>query len=176
MERLGIGFGIQAPLVNEDEWTKHHLSPREHCEQLAVSKVTSVAQSAPGAVVIGCDQLVALDGHVFGKPGTAERAAEQLETMSGRTHELITALAVCVNHQIHRHTDVARLHMRDLSAAEIHRYLETDRPFDCAGSYKLESRGIVLFERIDAADHSAITGLPLIALATILRELGFAIP
>jgi septum formation protein len=74
------------------------------------------------------------------------------------------------------HTDVTRLRMRLLPLDAIERYVKADRPFDCAGSYKLESRGIVLFDWIESDDHSAITGLPLIALVTILRELGFAIP
>ena len=68
------------------------------------------------------------------------------------------------------------MRMRPLSRDAIERYVAADRPFDCAGSYKLESRGIVLFDRIESDDHSAITGLPLIGLVTILRELGFAIP
>jgi septum formation protein len=74
------------------------------------------------------------------------------------------------------HLDVTSLTVRPLTPDEIHRYVEVDRPLDCAGSYKLEARGIALFERIESADHSAIVGVPLIALTSILRSLGFAIP
>ena len=97
--------------------------------------------------------------------------------MSGGTHELITALVVW------QRGPGPRPHRRDalcgcgrLTRAEIERYVAQDRPVDCAGSYKLEERGIVLFEQIESADHTAITGLPLIALATFLRELGYCDP
>ena len=96
--------------------------------------------------------------------------------MSGRTHELITALVVLRGDRVLAHTDVTRLRMRSLTRAELERYVAQDRPVDCAGSYKLEERGIVLFEKIESADHTAITGLPLISLAAFLRELGYAIP
>ena len=75
-----------------------------------------------------------------------------------------------------RHTDVTKLWMRPLSRPAIERYVLADRPLDCAGSYKIESRGIALFERIESTDQTAITGLPLIALSSILCELGFEIP
>lgn len=126
--------------------------------------------------MIGSDQLVALAGRVFGKPGNAEGAVDQLAAMAGRSHDLITALAVWHEGRTILHTDVTTLHMRPLTRAEIARYVAADRPLDCAGAYKIEERGIALFERIDTADHTAITGLPLIALTTILRALGFAIP
>ena len=77
---------------------------------------------------------------------------------------------------VHTHVDVATLLLRPLTLAEIRRYVEADRPIDCAGSYKLESRGIALFERVESDDHSAIIGIPLIALTSILRRLGYAIP
>jgi septum formation protein len=96
--------------------------------------------------------------------------------MAGKEHELITALAVWQHGRLIAHTDVARLRLRTLGDDEIARYVAADHPLDCAGAYKLESRGIVLFDRIVAEDHTAITGLPLIALTTILRDLGFAIP
>ena len=130
----------------------------------------------PGATVIGCDQLVALEGRILGKPGTQVRAIEQLQALSGRTHELITALVVLRAEQVLRHTDVSRLRMRELTRREIERYVEHDRPVDCAGSYKLEQRGIVLFESIATDDHTAITGMPLIQLTSILRALGHQVP
>ena len=141
-----------------------------------MAKASSLAGEEPGSAIIGCDQLVSFDGRIFGKPGTVDRAVDQLAAMAGQTHELITALVVIRGDETFRHTDVTRLRMRPLSRDAIERYVAADRPLDCAGSYKLESRGIVLFDRIESDDHSAITGLPLIALVTILRELGFAIP
>ena len=100
----------------------------------------------------------------------------QLAALAGKSHELVTAIAVAHEGRLLTHTDVAVLEMRALDEAAIGRYLDADEPYDCAGAYKLEARGITLFSRIAAADHSAITGLPLIALTTMLRELGFVVP
>src|SRR6185312_7916998 len=118
--------------------------------KLAHAKAASVAAEEPGAAIIGCDQLVSLGGRIFGKPGTAEGAVDQLVSMSGQTHELITALVVIRGDHTFTHTDLAQLEMRPLPRDAIERYVAADRPYDCAGSYKLESRGIVLFERIES--------------------------
>ena len=178
VERLGIPFRWIAPPIDE-EAIKADLvqaSPRELAEHLAMAKAAGVLENEPQAVVIGGDQLVALDGSILGKPGTTERAIAQLQMMSGRSHELVTALVVLHNKTIYAHTDVTKLHLRRLTLEEIGRYVEADQPLDCAGSYKLEKRGIALFERIESEDHSAIVGIPLIALTTILRTIGFKIP
>ena len=178
VERLGVPFRCVAPPVDEPAlkagW--NDASPRELAERLAMAKAASVASTEPGAVVIGGDQLVAMDGSILGKPGTIDRAVAQLRAMSGRSHELITAIVVLHAGQVYAHTDVAKLALRNLTHSEIERYVDADLPIDCAGGYKLESRGIALFERIDSDDHSAITGVPLIALTTILRTIGFSIP
>jgi septum formation protein len=178
LDRLGVPFRCRAPLCDESTLQRESagLEPRCLAETLAMAKASSLAREEPGSTIIGCDQLVSFGGRVFGKPGTAERAVDQLLSLSGQTHELITALVVTRGIDAFRHTDVTRLRMRPLARDAIERYIAADRPFDCAGSYKLESRGILLFDRIDSEDHSAITGLPLIALVTILRDLGFAIP
>jgi septum formation protein len=145
-------------------------------EVIARGKAASIGALEPSATIIGCDQLVSYKGQVFGKPGTIERAVDQLRAMSGQTHELITALVVSRGDWSVCHVDVSRLSMRPLTRAEIDRYVAADQPLDCAGSYKLEDRGIVLFDKIETNDQTAITGLPLIALTSFLRELGFAIP
>ena len=178
IERLGVPFRAVDPAVDEDAW-KARLAdapPRELAETLALEKARAVAARYPGTVVVGGDQVVAFAGAILGKPGSVEAAEAQLGAMAGRSHELITALAVVAPGREFARTEVATLHVRPLSAAAIARYIAADRPVDCAGSYKLEERGIALFERIEAADHSAITGVPLIALTSILLELGFAIP
>ncbi|MGE5757116.1 MAG: Maf family protein [Planctomycetaceae bacterium] len=176
LERLGVPFRCRAPRVDEEALKTGNLDPRSLAERLATAKAESLIVDEPDATVIGSDQLVALAGRVFGKPGGAEGAVDQLAALAGRSHDLITALAVWHEGRTILHTDVTTLHMRPLTRAEIARYVAADRPLDCAGAYKLEERGIALFERIDTADHTAIIGLPLIALTTILRALGFAIP
>jgi septum formation protein len=176
LERLGVPFRCWAPRVDEGALKTGNLDPRSLAERLATAKAESLICVEPDATVIGGDQLVSFAGQVFGKPEGAECAIDQLAAMAGRSHDLITALAVRHEGRTILHTDVTTLHMRPLTRAEIARYVAADRPLDCAGAYKLEERGIALFERIDTADYTAITGLPLIAVTTILRSLGFAIP
>lgn len=176
LARLGVPFRWRAPGVDEEALKGEGIPPREVAEQLALAKAVRVAEEEPGATVIGGDQVVALRGEILGKPGSRERAIEQLLGMAGEAHTLITAMAVIHEGKIYPHTDVATMRMRALSRAEIERYVDADAPLDCAGSYKLEARGVVLFERIVAEDHSAISGLPLIALTSILRGLGATVP
>lgn len=178
LERLRLPFDCLSPRVDERalQQSLPHLTPLELAEHLAQAKAASLAESAPDAVILGGDQLLAFRGQILGKPGTITGAIDQLVQLSGNQHQLITAISVRHPEGVIRHTDVATLFMRDLDAMEITRYVVFDSPTDCAGSYKLESLGITLFDRIDCADHSAITGLPLIALSTILRGLGYNVP
>jgi septum formation protein len=176
LERLGVPFRWQAPLCDEESLKNTESDPRALAGALAHAKAASLVPVEPDATIIGCDQVASFQGQIFGKPGSIARAVEQLSAMAGQTHELITALAVVEGDRVFRHTDVTRLQMRRLSLAAIERYVVADQPIDCAGAYKLESRGIVLFEKIESDDHTAVTGLPLIALVTILRELGYEVP
>lgn len=173
MGRLGLPFRCQAPRVDEDQLKEGlgPLAPGALAERLAEAKARSLIDVEPRAVLIGCDQVAAFQGRVFGKPGSIENAVEQLLTMSGKSHQLITALFVWHEGNTHRHTDVTTLHFRPLGRSEIERHVAADRPLDCAGGYKIESRGITLFEKIETQDHTAIIGLPLIALTNILRTL-----
>jgi septum formation protein len=178
LERLGISFRCVAPTVDELAVASEMggAPPRMLAEELARAKAKSVAAMEPDAVVLGGDQLVSFDGEILGKPLTEEGAMSQLLAMAGRSHELITAIHVIHDRKSYAHTDVAILHFRPLTLDEIRRYVEADLPLDCAGSYRLEALGIALFERIESDDHSAIVGVPMIALTSILRSIGFEIP
>jgi septum formation protein len=176
LERLGVSFQSAAPPVDEDAYKRPGIDPAELARDLAVAKASSLSHRFPRAAIIGCDQVAICAGTLLNKPGTAERAVEQLLWLSGRTHELVTALCVWHAGQLYEHTDHTRLTMRPLDRAAVERYVAADQPYDCAGSYKLECRGIGLFASIDTRDPSAITGLPLVALARILVELGWQIP
>ncbi len=178
LERLGIPFRVAAPRLDEEAFKARSgtLSPRELAASLARAKAETLAVHESDAAILGGDQLVAFEGRILGKPGTPERAVEQLLAMAGKSHELITAIAVWHGGHLHEHLDIATLTFRPLTRDEATRYVAADRPTDCAGSYKLESRGIALFESILCGDHSAITGIPLIALTTILRRLAFVVP
>jgi septum formation protein len=176
LERLGVPFRCVAPRFDERSIPVTGLEPVALAEALARGKAASVIPQEPDAAIVGSDQLVSFGGQIFGKPGSSDRAVDQLAAMSGRTHELITSLVVQRGDREFVHNDVTRLRMRRLIRTEIERYVGADQPLDCAGSYRLEERGIALFDRIESADHTAITGLPLVALVGFLRELGFAIP
>lgn len=180
LERLGLPFRAIAPACDEEALKDPALAPQQLAEHLALAKAQSLEPSLPQATIIGSDQLAAVevDGHwtILGKPGSRERAIDQLALLSGRTHLLVTAMVVIHRGARHRHTDLTRLTMRRLDRDALARYVDADQPLDCAGAYKLEALGIALFERIDSADHTAITGLPLIALTRILSDVGYALP
>jgi len=176
LQRLGLPFRWRAPRCDEESFKSEKSDPRSLAEKLAAAKVASLVSVEPGATIIGCDQVVSFRGLVFGKPGSTARAVEQLSAMAGQTHALVTALVVVQRDRLFRHTDVTSLRMRALSLSSIERYVAADQPLDCAGSYKLEARGIALFEKIESEDHTAITGLPLVALVRILLELGYEVP
>jgi septum formation protein len=180
LERLGVPFTALAPACDEEALKDPRLAPQALAEFLAEAKAASIAVQQPDAVVIGSDQLAAIDidgrWTILGKPGTPAKAIDQLALLSGRTHVLITAMVVARGTERWRHTDVTRLTMRQLDRAALARYVAADQPLDCAGAYKLECQGISLFAAIDTADSSAITGLPLIALTRLLADLGYPIP
>jgi len=174
--RLGMPFDCQSPGIDERKFKVDGIGPVELARTLATEKALKIVITHPLATIVGSDQVVDVDGRILGKPETFETAVEQLSLLQGRSHRLVTA--VCVWHEglIHTHVDLTELTMRPLQAEAIARYLAADQPLDCAGSYKLEARGITLFERIESDDHTAIIGLPLIALTTILKRCGYEIP
>ncbi len=114
IERLGIAFRCRAPHCDEAviQSRSPGMEPRLLAETLAMAKAASLSGEEPGSAIIGCDQLVSFDGRVFGKPGTVERAVDQLAAMAGRTHELITSLVVVRKDEVSRHTDITWLRMR----------------------------------------------------------------
>jgi septum formation protein len=176
LARLGIPFRTHAPVCDEESFKAAGLPPTELAAALARAKAESLRGVERTAVLLGSDQVVAINDRVLGKPGTAERAAAQLEVLAGRTHLLVTAVAVLHEGGLESHVDVTRLSMRPLTRAQIQRYVAADAPLDCAGSYRVEARGITLFERIESADHTAIVGLPLIAVTSMLAALGYPVP
>lgn len=176
LARLGVAFDVASPGVDEERAAPDG-DPCSVARALARAKAEAVAgQLGPGAVVIGSDQVCALGDERLGKPGSEEGARSQLRRLAGRTHELITAVAVVHGGGIEEFVDRTELTMRALTDAEIAAYVAVDQPVDCAGSYKLEAAGIGLFERIESADWTAIEGLPLLQLASVLRRLGIPAP
>lgn len=170
LSRLPYPFQAQAPLIDEEKEKHPGLSPQALAEKLAHLKADSL--KGPHHVVIGGDQLVSLEGQILGKARTVENAVQQLLSMQGRVHELITAICVFDGLRATSYTDITRLHMKKLSREQIEKYVALDLPLDCAGSYKIEKHGIMLFDKIESQDFTAIQGLPLLELNKILENCG----
>lgn len=175
LERLGLPFDTARPDVDETPLPDE--PPAALAVRLARAKADAVAADAGDAWTIGSDQVAELGGRPLGKPGTAENTVAQLRAMSGREVRFHTALCLA-GPDGHRfeHLDLTVVRFRTLGEDEIARYVERERPLDCAGSFKCEGLGIALFEAIDNRDPTALVGLPLIATARLLREAGFAVP
>jgi septum formation protein len=172
LARLHVPFEVAAPDVDETPLPGE--APAALAQRLALAKAKVVAAKFPQAVVIGSDQVAALNGHALGKPGSHERAVEQLRMMRGQTVIFQTALAVVCVETGFVQQDIAavRVVFRDLSDNEIENYLRIEQPYDCAGSAKSEGLGIALLERIDNDDPTALIGLPLIRTARMIRAAG----
>jgi len=172
LERLRLPFEVHAPDV--DETPRAGEAPAALAQRLALAKAQAVSASHPDAVVIGSDQVADLDGSPIGKPGTHERAVEQLRSMRGRSVVFQTAVAVVRASTGYIGTALApvTVRFRNLSDAEIEHYLRTEQPYDCAGSAKCETLGIALLEAIDSDDPTALVGLPLIRTCALLRAAG----
>ncbi len=175
MAQLGWGFETMDSGVDENQLKGLGLSARDLALRLAKLKAESIFSKYPEACVIGSDQVCAIDGRVLGKPKTIEKAIEQLNLLQGRSHELLTAVSVRCPIGEESFVSQTTLHMRELSLNQISSYILEDSPLDCAGSYKLESKGIKLFKEIHMSDHTAIIGLPLIELTTLLINLGYSL-
>ncbi len=159
---------------NVDEQALPDEMPAQLASRLAKAKAQAVAIDCPNALVIGSDQVAVCAERILGKPGTIERAHEQLRLCSGETVIFYTALCLIdtrlnSNHDLHQACDTTRVVFRNLADSEIQTYLEREQPLDCAGSFKCEGLGIALFERIESEDPTALIGLPLIALNRLLR-------
>jgi septum formation protein len=180
LERLRLPFDVARP--DTDETPLAGEAPAALAARLAEAKAAAVARLAPGAWVLGSDQVAELDGAPLGKPGGREAAIAQLAAMSGRTIAFHTGVCLVRDGPAGNGAaplsaaDITRVRFRRLERAEIARYVDAEQPFDCAGSFKSEGLGIALFDGIESSDPTALVGLPLIATARLLRQAGFALP
>lgn len=176
LRRIVPEFEQAAPDVDEPELPGE--APRERALRLSIAKAEAIAQGRRDALVIGSDQVAALGNTVLHKPGSPENAHQQLRASSGKAVDFFTGLCLIDARNGSHETalDHTRVSFRALTDSEIDRYLALEKPFDCAGSFKSEGAGIALFERIENQDPTALIGLPLIALARLLRKGGFAVP
>ena len=169
-------YEVVSPEV--DESNEQGLAPDELAPYLARKKAEAIAINARDALVIGADQVAVLEDKVLGKPGTHAKAIEQLLAASGKTVTFLTAVCILdpVGRARYEHTDRTIVRFRQFDRRLAEAYLRHDEPYDCAGSFKLEGAGFVLFESVQADDPTGLLGLPMIWVADRLLQLGYLSP
>lgn len=173
LKEVGLRFSVLPSGVDEDvlKANNKHLSIGEQAVKLAEAKALSVSHAHPDALTIGADQMCSLNGRIFDKPGTYEKAEAQLATLAGKTHHQTNGLVIAKGDTIlWSHISVATLAVRPLTAEEIKAYVAADAPLSSCGAYKLEALGRHLFASIEG-DHDVVKGLALIPLLTELHRL-----
>lgn len=176
LARLRVPFTVEAAQIEEMPGAQE--VPEETAGRLAREKAAAVAERHAAGLVIGSDQVAALDGLILGKPGTPARAREQLSRCSGRTVSFLTAVCVidAASGTRQEALEPVSVRFRELDPETIGRYVEADEPLDCAAALRSEGLGAALLESVESRDPSALIGLPLIALCRMLRELGHPLP
>ena len=175
LERLGVAFEVASPAA--DERPLGNEAPEQTALRLAALKAQSVRAAHRDALIIGSDQVATSGGRTLGKPGDHPTAVRQLKSISGKTAEFHTALALldAATGSLQTRVVPCRVHFRTLDDARIERYLQKEKPYDCAGSAKAEGLGIALIARIETEDPTSLIGLPLIALTEMLERAGLPV-
>ena len=166
-----IGIAHDVLPADLDETQHDGESPHAYVERLARAKAMAISTSAVGAVVIGADTTVVVDGNVLGKPGDFGEAAAMLRTLSGRSHIVLTAVAVAWNGTVHSAVEEVRVTFRALSDHDINGYVETGEPMDKAGGYGIQGFGATIVERVEG-DYFSVMGLGLRRVAALLELAG----
>jgi MAF protein len=176
LERLRLPFTWSAPAIDESRHMGE--SAEALVRRLAEGKARALSPNHPQHLIIGSDQVAVLGDQVLGKPHTFERAREQLLAASGKSVTFLTGLALLDSQSGDCQVDCIpfTVHFRDLSEAQITRYLQAEQPYDCAGSFKAEGLGVSLFRSTEGSDTNSLIGLPLIRLVDMLHSAGIDIP
>ncbi|MFK7794783.1 MAG: nucleoside triphosphate pyrophosphatase [Gammaproteobacteria bacterium] len=176
LQRLHIDFDCISPDIDESSFENEQ--PGAYVQRLAIEKAAEIGKTQPDSLIIGSDQCCVNSNNILGKPHDRENAIEQLRAASGKSIEFLTG--VSIQHPLsgwHRDwIDIFLVEFRELSLDEIERYLDTEQPFNCAGSFKSEKLGISLCQSMRGDDPTALIGLPLIKVAQCLREFGLQAP
>ena len=161
-----------------DETPEPGMDAQTLAESLARRKAEAVSSSHRDALIVGADQLAELDDRVLGKPGDHQTAVEQLLVASGKTVRFLTAVCILdpASRRRYEHVDTTLVRFRRFDRRLAETYLRHDEPYDCAGSFRIEGAGFVLFESVQTDDPTALIGLPMIWVAGRLRELGYLLP
>ncbi|MDH3830444.1 MAG: Maf family nucleotide pyrophosphatase [Gammaproteobacteria bacterium] len=175
LQRTGIDFKTVAPDVDESSLPGE--SPENLVKRLAEAKARVIGKTCE-ALIIGSDQVAVSGDEILGKPGSHENALVQLRKLSGKLVTFQTGLCLLnsTSNEMQVDTVPFRVQFRKLDEQQIERYLRADQPYNCAGSFKSEGLGITLFERMDGDDPTALIGLPLIRLTSMLMQAGVVLP
>ena len=176
LDRLLDDYETVSP--NVDESNPDELAPDVLVTQLARRKAEAASAKVRDALIIGADQLAALDQTVLGKPGNHQKAVEQLLMAAGKSVRFLTAVCILdpVGRTRYEHTDITTVRFRQFDRRLAESYLKRDEPYDCAGSFKIEGAGFVLFESVETEDPTALIGLPMIWVADRLLKMGYLLP
>ena len=171
---LGLPFACMNPDIDESRINNENA--HDMALRLAEGKARAVSNQFSDALIIGSDQTVAFGEQILGKPGSFDAAVKQLQLLRNQTVILYSAVALLDtrDNSVQKQVIETHVHYRNLSDAQIVAYLERDKPFDCTGSCKSEALGIAILESVRSDDPTALVGLPLIALTTMLSEAGLA--
>lgn len=168
--RLGLEFAIRPADV--DETYIDHEMPADHAERLAREKATTIAAAAPEALVIGSDTIVIIDNDVLGKPGDTREAVEMLLRLSGREHEVYTAVAVSYGGRTESAIERVSVRFRAIDRSDCEAYVATGEPMDKAGAYGIQGFGSALVESI-TGDYFAVMGLPVVRTLDLISRHGW---
>jgi len=172
LHKLHLKFDCYSPDIDESHLNEE--SPAQLVQRLSLSKAEEVAKQAPDSLIIASDQVAVHKNNILGKPGNHENAVAQLTSFSAEAVHFITGLCLynAVTRQHQYYQDDTYVIFRDLKQSEIHNYLQIEKPYQCAGSFKSEGLGIALFHSIESKDPNALIGLPLIKLVQMLNNEG----
>ena len=175
LDKLGVDFETASP--ETDETALKNETPQQLVERLSIAKAKAIADKVSGALVIGSDQVSVINGEIIGKPHTHENAVKQLQNASGKTVTFYTGLCLYNSTTQKYQSEVVPFDVvfRQLNQQQIESYLRKEEPYNCAGSFKSEALGIVLFEKLIGEDPNTLMGLPLIRLVKMLEQENFSI-
>ena len=183
LSKLQLPFDCASPDIDESVLQDEH--PSDYVKRLAIEKAKALQNDFPDHIIIGSDQCAVLEinsgvnvqQQILGKPHTIEKAVKQLMDCSGKHITFLTGLS-CFNSKTQQTLAIVEpfsVHFRELTEAQVRRYIEQEMPLDCAGSFKSEGLGIRLFSKLEGRDPNSLIGLPLIALVDLLQEMGIEV-
>ena len=173
---LGIQATIVAPGI--DETPQEGEDARSLAHRLSLEKARVVARQVKQGIIIGADQVAVVGNddksRLLGKPGSIDNAVSQLMSCQGKTVRFYSAISVidAEKNVTHTQSELTSVHFRDLNETQLRAYVKRDMPLDCAGAFKAEKLGVLLFKSIDSRDPNALIGLPIMLLRELLAQLG----